>query len=455
MRITRLNIDNFGPFSKRLIDPVDDALTVVHGPNEAGKSALRAFMRSTMFGYLDKRRSGFDFYNYPPANGGVASGTIDLVTASGESYSVHREQGRNGGPVIVSGDASGGAELLEHLLDRIGPDLYQNLFSVSLSELQEFSTLNSPEIRDRIYSVGLGLSRVSLPDAMAQLERDIRALRGPKSGSVRKAEKDLHEARAELEEARKDHTRYSEVTSQLASIEYRIKEKTDELEEARTQRERQKLIISLRPHWDRKRVLEEQIASLPQFEDFLGNPEQQLDDLLLQENMLKEQMQRGDHLQDQRTEEIKNVPVIEKFEDNAAAVRRLTSETEHYRKAVEDLPGVQTDLRVEEEKFNRDLELLGSGWSEQRIATFDAPVDLMANLHSTAQQVIETREAYRESESEVRRRTDDHAGIAEEVSRATANRDAIQGVPEQSSEHLDKQQERLGDCAVPWPSGSA
>lgn len=444
MRITRLHIENFGHFSDRTIDPVDDALTVVLGPNEAGKSALRAFVRSTLFGYLDKRSRQFDFYDYPPVNGGSSSGALDIITASSQAYTVRREQGRNGGPVIVSGDANGGPELLERLLDRIGPELYQNLFSISLSELQELSTLNSPEIRDRIYSVGLGLSRVSLPDAVTQIDRDVRALRGPKSGSIRKAEKELHELKTELEEARKDHALYADVAAKLADVEDRIAAQQDKLETARIHREQQNLTIGLRPYWERMNALNEQIASLPQFPDFPGNSEQQMDSLVLQVFNDREQMQKGDAQQDERTTEIKNVPVIEAFEDRTAEIRRLVAETEHYRKAVEDLPAVQTQLKIEEEKFQRDLELLGGEWDEEAVQKFDAPVDLLADLEASGSQLVETEAAYKEAEAEVARRTDSRDDVAEEVSRASATRDSVEGVPEQTSDELDKRHERLG-----------
>ena len=444
MRITRLNIENFGHFHNRVIDPVDDALTVIHGPNEAGKSALRAFIRSTLFGYLDGRSKNFAFYDYPPTNGGKPSGALDIITASDAAYTVRREQGSKGGSVIVSGDAEGGTELLERLLDRIGPDLYQNLFSVSLSELQEFATLNSPEIRDRIYSVGLGLSRVSLPDALSQIDRDVRALRGPRAGSIRKSEKDLHELRAELEEARKDHAIYADVAARLAETEERIATHQDRLEGARTQRELQNLTISLRPHWERLGSLREHLSQLPDLTDFPGNAERRLDNLNVQYHNHKEEMERGDARQDERTQEIEHVQVVDAFEGREHDIRKLVAETEHYRKAVEDLPEVQTRLRIEEEKFRRDLDQLGSGWNEDRIGKWDAAVDLLADLDGTGTQVTETQVAYNEAEKEVARRTDNKDSIAEEVSRATATRDAIDGVPKQNSEEMDKRQERLG-----------
>ena len=83
-------------------------------------------MRSTLFGYLDRRNRQFDFYDYPPVNGGKASGSLDIVTSNNASYTVRREQGRSGGAVVVSGDADGGTELLERLIDRIVGNVYCN-----------------------------------------------------------------------------------------------------------------------------------------------------------------------------------------------------------------------------------------------------------------------------------------------------------------------------------------
>ncbi|MDP7090799.1 MAG: AAA family ATPase, partial [Dehalococcoidia bacterium] len=54
MRLTGINIENFGPFADKGFDDLSSRLTLLHGSNEAGKSAIRAFLRSTLFGYATK-----------------------------------------------------------------------------------------------------------------------------------------------------------------------------------------------------------------------------------------------------------------------------------------------------------------------------------------------------------------------------------------------------------------
>ena len=62
VRITRLVLDNFGLFNGDRVGPLPAGLTVVHGPNEAGKSALRAFIRVVLFGFSGRNETAWNDY---------------------------------------------------------------------------------------------------------------------------------------------------------------------------------------------------------------------------------------------------------------------------------------------------------------------------------------------------------------------------------------------------------
>ena len=65
MKITGLHIDGFGVWNGLSLDKFDDGLTLIYGPNEAGKTTLLEFIRSMLYGYSPARR------NYlPPVHGG-------------------------------------------------------------------------------------------------------------------------------------------------------------------------------------------------------------------------------------------------------------------------------------------------------------------------------------------------------------------------------------------------
>ena len=97
MFINEMNIEKFGLFEEKILG-LSRGLNVIHGPNEAGKSAVRAFLRNMLFGFLPRTSKEFDLYNYPP-RGGVASGSISFTTDDEKEYTVRRVDGRKGGPV--------------------------------------------------------------------------------------------------------------------------------------------------------------------------------------------------------------------------------------------------------------------------------------------------------------------------------------------------------------------
>ncbi len=437
-----MDIENFGPFYDRSIGDLSPGLTVLHGPNEAGKSALRAYIRTVFFGFMRKDAKGYDFYSYPPIHGGAASGSIDLQMSDGAAYTVHRKEGTRGGPVRITGH--GGADNVESLIGRVGPELYQNLFSVSLSELQAIESLNAPQIRDRIYSVGLGLSRVSLPDAMERLDEEIRALRGPRSGTIRDLEKRLSEVRGQLEKARADGGRYEAVVARHVVVERDIAVISVKLDELRARLQRQRQLITLRPHWERLQELERQLGETADAPGFPPDGEVRLEGLLRDIASVKEQVEQGEGRQNGRKLELGLAPVVAAFTIRANDIRRLLKETEHYRKAVEDLPKVERELHDEQTKLAHELAVtLGPDWTEQRLAEFAWPADFNATMENAGRALAVARNDLNEAEAELRHRTEDHAGLVEAMQRANAARDAIRDAPPEAIDVLSARSDKL------------
>ena len=138
--------------------------------------------------------------------------------------------------------------------------------------------------------------------------------------------------------------------------------------------------------------------------------------------------------------------MIEAFEERVDEIRQLVSETAHYRKAVEDLPEVRSSLQIEEEKFQRDRELLGGRLGTRRQSPSSTPLLICwLTLSSAGSQLVEAESPLiRTRKAKLKRRADSRDDVSEEVSRASATRDSVEGVPEQTSDELDKRQERLG-----------
>lgn len=421
--------------------------TLLQGPNEAGKSAIRAFLRSTLFGYVNKsdRAALRELFLYRHFKPGAGSGSISLVTSSGANFNIHRRDGRRRGEVTITGtdDAPGSDDLLRTLLGGIDSELYTNVFSISLSELQAVSSLNSDEIRDKIYSVGLGLANVSLTDARGELDDELRKLRSPRAGRIRKLEKDLADARGRLEETRRGSDQYAELSSNLGQVVEDIDSQTAELEDIRSGIERQKTLVGLRKPWERKTEIERQISALPANESIPENAEHHLESLDEQKNDIQRRMDESDLRQQERTQEAESVGVVDAFIEHGDDARKLGMETAYYNKAVVDLPGVEQELEKEQTQLDRDLAELGGGWTEQSIGKFETPMDLQANLESVGRDLTAARRTYQEAELAVQSRTEDRETMADEALKLAAARDALTDVPTETSADLEKKRDRL------------
>ncbi len=170
MRIERLDLDGFGRFAARSWD-LPAGLTVMLGPNEAGKTTLLNALRALLFGF-EASRDGRAWY--PALAGGRRGGRLILTTAAGERWTVERHGERGGvGSLIVRAPNgnTGGQETLDRILGGADRELFTNIFAFGLGELQSIQSLSGEGVRSRIYGAGTGLGGMSAAD----LERQLRA----------------------------------------------------------------------------------------------------------------------------------------------------------------------------------------------------------------------------------------------------------------------------------------
>ena len=165
MKITDLNVDGFGLWHDLQLSELSDKLTVLYGPNEAGKTTLLQFVRSILYGFSAPRRHRY----LPPLRGGRPGGELGIADGEGH-YAVRRyddaqDRSPQGRLTIVSDDGSGRRpQVLAAMLSGIDEATFNNVFAVSLRELQELATLKDSEAADLLYSLTAGLDRVPLID---------------------------------------------------------------------------------------------------------------------------------------------------------------------------------------------------------------------------------------------------------------------------------------------------
>lgn len=178
MRISEAHIDGFGTWRDLSLENIGEGVTVVYGPNEAGKTTLMQFMRTMLYGFSPQRRHRY----LPPLNGGRPGGALAVVanaaTESGTAmYRIVRHaalddpQGYLGDVTIVAPDgAIQGHSQLEQLLAGVDESTFNNVFALGLREIQELGSLDDTAAADHLYRLTGGLDRVSLVDVVRELQ---------------------------------------------------------------------------------------------------------------------------------------------------------------------------------------------------------------------------------------------------------------------------------------------
>jgi uncharacterized protein YhaN len=241
MRITRLDVDGFGTLAGLSVDGVSPNLTVIAGPNEAGKSTLLDFIRFILFGFPRGRGTA----RREPLHGGRHGGAVRLCDDEGSEWTVERHGDQKEAIVTGPGGQMGGEDELRLLLGGADAAVFRTVFAFGLGELSSLENLASDEVRDLIFTAGvLGAGR-----------------------SATKAMRDLSERRSELMKPRARSARANDIAHRL--------------EEARRQlHARRELAVGFPAAAARLRSLAQESAEAAQFEDDLGKRRGELDELL-------------------------------------------------------------------------------------------------------------------------------------------------------------------------------
>ncbi|HEX4462136.1 MAG TPA: AAA family ATPase, partial [Polyangia bacterium] len=161
MIIQDLRLERFGHFADAVL-PLAPGLTLLYGPNEAGKSTLLEALRAFLFGF--PRGQHFDF-RFPSDSLAVA-GT--LAFADGATAELRREKKR--GLKGKLGDLALSEELLRARLGRPSEPLYSTVFAFSLEDLAR----GGDALRDeglRAALAGAGVGAVKSPQAVIEALR--------------------------------------------------------------------------------------------------------------------------------------------------------------------------------------------------------------------------------------------------------------------------------------------
>ncbi len=207
MFIRDLHVDGYGALHDVHVS-FRTPLSVVYGPNEAGKSTLLRFIRSMLYG-IPSRKEPVE--RGEPVGGGRHGGRMAILTSDDRELMLERYasdgSGRRspGGGLIARETGEDGnewrpsqAEWERRVLGGVSERLFRQLFAVTLDDLHELLALQGEEVGNYLYHAGLA-GGASLAEARRRLNAEMDKLYRPK-GSTQEMNRLLAE-RKELETA--------------------------------------------------------------------------------------------------------------------------------------------------------------------------------------------------------------------------------------------------------------
>ncbi len=397
MRITALEVDGFGVWSGLKLGEMVGGLNVFFGPNEAGKTTLMQFIRSVLYGFAPPQRRYL-----PPLRGGRPGGSLAVQASHGQFLVSRFDNPADPQAEILSlvgADGSRhGSPLLESLLSGVDEAIFNNVFAVGLRELQELGTLSDTDAATLLYSLSIGLDRVSLVEVMHELNGSRDRILDHSGGPCQIAQ--LWPSGASS--ARRSS---SWVRSTAATPAWPPSAQTDReagrLQEEQRQLEQQARLMGIalaqRPRWQTRVLLDEQLAAIGPPEAI---PEGAVERLAGLNNRLSEHRQKADELarlMDRLQAESDGLPINESVVQlipRVEALREQETWIGTLEKGVGETEGeiarLETQLKVQQQQLGLDEQAHGDGLraiTSQTLAALREPALALRRCQRRAEKI--------------------------------------------------------------------
>lgn len=420
MRIRSFHIDAFGTLRDVTVEGLPEAGAVFLGHNEAGKSTLLDFFRSTLVGYprtRDARERG-----YLAGQSGLLGGGLTLFSdaCDGDIRLIRRPNVAKGEPLLT--DAEGrplDPALWGRLLGGVTREVYASVYGFSLSELQSFASLTSEGVRNALYGASFGMAGLKSPGAaLKKLTGSMEDLFRARGSNPRlsAALKEWDDVRRDMRRAEEDAARYDSLAAERDAAQGRLAA----LRAERTDRERERRMLERRlgvwERWEEWRLagvrlerLEPVPATFPQ--DGPARLERALERRSDVERALEQARQRLEQAREDLGSRVADRALL----DCGERLRELAGRTASCRNALAAIPGLCADRERTFAALQRELAGLGPDWTAERVQRIGRPLSLREVLERQAEQRRSAVSDMENAQAAVRRIAEDTKALESEL----------------------------------------
>jgi len=358
MRLRRLDLTRFGAFTDLTLDfgPAGDApdLHIIYGPNEAGKSTLRAAINDLLFGIPAQSDYAF-LHDYKAMEIGG-----ELETG-GQSVAWRRLKRRKDDLVTPEGLVANRALLDAALggMDRKTFELMFSLDSETLKEGGEELYRSRGRLGEALFTATSGLSSISakLDEVHAEAEGFFKP-RGKKQ-RLNDLKRELEEVEAQLKEVAVSAPQYRKLVETYEEAREAHTEAKREADTLKTRREQVRRWQGAMRDWAKLRMAREDLIPLCETPEISEETAARVCELDEQAARLNRDIEQGETQLARLTEERDALAPEDALLAEAGRIDRLIRLETRFEEARESRPAAESELAAERGRIGATLEKLG------------------------------------------------------------------------------------------------
>ncbi|MCB1830886.1 MAG: AAA family ATPase, partial [Gammaproteobacteria bacterium] len=341
MRIQALNLAAFGPFSERSLEFDGDALQIVYGPNEAGKSSALRALKALLFGIETNTRDNF-VHSYSKLR--IAG---RLRAADGQELRFMRRKGRKNTLLSADGEVLSEQALMPFLQGVTAP-LFETLFGLdhqALVQGGEEILQQQGEVGQALFSAALGSH--ALHRLLADLDAEADAIFRPRGSTqqINAALKNFTELNKQVRECSLPSAKWEEQQRALERTSQALAELQSELAGDRIALNRLRRIQRVLPKLARRRELLQELDSMGEVvtlsADFAERRQQAVNGLELAQGAVARAVPYLNELQ----HGLNGLAVNRALLEQAEAIEDLHARLGSHRSALRERPQLEAERR--------------------------------------------------------------------------------------------------------------
>ncbi|MCC2345110.1 AAA family ATPase [Bacillus anthracis] len=365
MRMEKLHIYGYGKLENVEMDL--SMLTVLYGENEAGKSTIRSFMKSILFGFPTRGQR-----RYEPKEGGKYGGAMTVQTEKYGRLKIERLPKTAAGEVTVyfEDGKTGGEEILHDILSGMNESLFESVFSFDMHGLQNIHQLGEADIGNYLFSASaVGSDALLQLDKKLEKEMDQRFKPSGRKPEINVSLQEMKKLEEKMKEWQGKIGTYEKQVEQLKESEEKLASVRVEKENAEKRKQDYEILAALEPLVIEKRahekVLENESGQFPvngmaRYEAIKAK----MEPLQLQVDSLHKKIETVQS-------EMESIQIDEEFLQKESYVEELRMQHMSYenaRQEMRDVTGTITNIKEELAELEQQI---GATFEKETVLSFD------------------------------------------------------------------------------------